>query len=342
DEERRKYQWGPSTINGNWRRGTGILNNTLYVGRAAYNRQRFEKDPTHLPAPGKKPRRRATMKDASEVEHHEFPDLRIITDDLWERVKARQAKWRRAVTETGRPERANRPKFLFSGLTKCGQCGAGFNVYSRTDLACYAATKMGSTACTSARTISVRELEGRVLVALRTRFLADKVAFEEFCNGFREAQNEHRMQQRARITITKREFDRVSRDITRVIEAIKNGFAGPELKAEWDTLQERKTVLLSEMAQLDEPEPLLHPSMGDLYREKVEGLSSVLGGEDATARDRARDALRGFIERIVIPADAAQPLMVYGDLGQMLKAASAGGDAQALAAAIGGGCGGGI
>jgi hypothetical protein len=25
--------WGPCTINGNWRRGTGILNNELYVGR---------------------------------------------------------------------------------------------------------------------------------------------------------------------------------------------------------------------------------------------------------------------------------------------------------------------
>jgi site-specific DNA recombinase len=27
--------WGPSTIHGNWQRGTGILNNELYVGRQA-------------------------------------------------------------------------------------------------------------------------------------------------------------------------------------------------------------------------------------------------------------------------------------------------------------------
>ena len=25
--------WGPSTINGNWRRGTGVLNNELYIGK---------------------------------------------------------------------------------------------------------------------------------------------------------------------------------------------------------------------------------------------------------------------------------------------------------------------
>jgi hypothetical protein len=37
--------WGASTIYGNWRRGTGILNNELYVGKLVWNRQRFFKDP---------------------------------------------------------------------------------------------------------------------------------------------------------------------------------------------------------------------------------------------------------------------------------------------------------
>ena len=36
---------GMSTIYGNWRRGTGILNNELYIGRLVWNRQRFIKDP---------------------------------------------------------------------------------------------------------------------------------------------------------------------------------------------------------------------------------------------------------------------------------------------------------
>ncbi|TYP62678.1 DNA invertase Pin-like site-specific DNA recombinase [Stutzerimonas stutzeri] len=37
--------WGSSTIQGNWRRGTGILNNELYVGARVWNRQSFVKDP---------------------------------------------------------------------------------------------------------------------------------------------------------------------------------------------------------------------------------------------------------------------------------------------------------
>ena len=35
--------WGPSTTNGNPERGTGILNNELYIGRLVWNRLRYVK-----------------------------------------------------------------------------------------------------------------------------------------------------------------------------------------------------------------------------------------------------------------------------------------------------------
>jgi DNA invertase Pin-like site-specific DNA recombinase len=37
--------WGPSTLHGHAARGTGLLNNELYVGRLVWNRQRYVKDP---------------------------------------------------------------------------------------------------------------------------------------------------------------------------------------------------------------------------------------------------------------------------------------------------------
>ena len=40
----RGNEWGPSTLNGNVKRGNGILNNELYIGRLIWNRQRFLKD----------------------------------------------------------------------------------------------------------------------------------------------------------------------------------------------------------------------------------------------------------------------------------------------------------
>jgi len=67
--------WGPSTIYGNWQRGTGILNNELYVGRLVWNRQQFVKDPQT----GK---RQARPNPEGKWIVGEVPHLRIIDDDL--------------------------------------------------------------------------------------------------------------------------------------------------------------------------------------------------------------------------------------------------------------------
>ena len=72
--------WGPSTINGNWRRGTGILNNELYIGRLVWNRLAYVKNPNT----GKRVSR---LNKKSALIITDMPELRIIDQDLWERVK---------------------------------------------------------------------------------------------------------------------------------------------------------------------------------------------------------------------------------------------------------------
>ncbi|WP_170339364.1 recombinase family protein [Ruegeria arenilitoris] len=67
--------WGSSTIYGNYQRGTGILNNELYIGRLVWNRQRFVKDPNT----GK---RQAQLNPPEDWVIEEVPDLRIMSDDL--------------------------------------------------------------------------------------------------------------------------------------------------------------------------------------------------------------------------------------------------------------------
>jgi len=48
----------------------------------------------------------------------QVPELRIISDELWASVKERQAATRHVIVEDRevRPERARRPRYLFSGL----------------------------------------------------------------------------------------------------------------------------------------------------------------------------------------------------------------------------------
>ena len=196
---------------------------------------------------------------------------------------------------------------------------------SRDTLRCFNNVARGT--CTNTRTIPRRELEARVLRALRERFLADEGPFAEFCAGFREEQNRMRMEQRERLAATRRELDRVTREIKAVVAAIKKGVPGEELKTEMAELQARKTALLAQLASMEEPEPLLHPSMSDLYRMKVEQLATALEHHDEQEREAARDALRGFITAIVIPPGDAL-LEVRGISGRCSQQPPAGKSAQ--------------
>ena len=79
--------WRPSTIHGHGGRGTGILNNELYIGRRVWNRQRYIKDLDT----GKRVSRRNPQ---SEWITRDVPSLRIVADEVWAAAKKRQADTR--------------------------------------------------------------------------------------------------------------------------------------------------------------------------------------------------------------------------------------------------------
>jgi site-specific DNA recombinase len=146
-------QWNASTINGNRRRRNGILNNELYTGRITYNRQRFVKDPET----GK---RIARPNPEHEWVIKEVPGLRIIEDELWERVHALKQRY----SSRWGNKRQNK-KRLLSGLLKCGRCGGGMTT-SRGDRY-YCSARREKSTCNADRGIVARELEDRVLNGLR-------------------------------------------------------------------------------------------------------------------------------------------------------------------------------
>ena len=110
----------------------------------------------------------------------EVPELRIVDDDLWQRVKERQAMVR---IEIGRDEdgnalnRAHRRRFLFSGLLVCGLCGGGYTIVAHDRYGCASHKSKGT--CGNTRTILRPEIEERVLAGLKERLLAPDL-FREF------------------------------------------------------------------------------------------------------------------------------------------------------------------
>lgn len=323
-------EWSPSTIHGHVGRGTGILNNSLYVGLYIWPKQRFVKNPDT----GKRIARPVPDEGRG---RYPRPHLRIIDDDLWEAVKRRQATMRRSMSVS--VGRGRKPAFLFSGLTKCAECGAGYIVHGRDELRCFNRTKRGT--CSNTRMIKRQELEDRVNRALQQRFLADRNAFAGFCEGFTEELNRLRREHRAKMAAAPRELAAINRRSKEILDLLLEGFRDNAWKLELAQIERRRAELEATIAaSAHEPVlPALHPHMATVYGQKVEKLAVALAHKDEEQREAARAALRGFIDRIVIPP-GEEKLVIVGDLGRMLATAAGDRDGARLAAVVENGCGG--
>ncbi|WGR63730.1 recombinase family protein (plasmid) [Paracoccus ferrooxidans] len=306
--------WGFSTINGNPKRGNGILNNEMYIGKIVWNRQRFVKDPNT----GK---RQARPNPEEEWVIQETPELRILDDHLWNAVKARQEKNKIARKENGEADlsRINtrrRPKYLFSGLTKCSCCGGGYSAISATLIGCATARNKGT--CDNRVNIRRDELESRVLNALRTK-LVDPELFAHFCEVFTQEMNRLRMEGRAEIASAEAEITKIDRELETLLNLILKGGAADALNAKMVAIEKRKKELELFLAEADEPPPLLHPSMALQYRKRVQQLYDALQDKDEGKRIEAADTLRSLVDQIVLtPVDGKVEIDVQGDLAGIL------------------------
>lgn len=92
--------WRISTVCGSRQRRNGILNNELYVGRIAYNRQRFVRAPVTR-------KRVSRLNPESEWKHQGVPELRIVNQGVWDAMQAAERAPERAAGCVARRESAS-------------------------------------------------------------------------------------------------------------------------------------------------------------------------------------------------------------------------------------------
>src|SRR5712692_10078187 len=104
--------WCPSAIR-------EMLRRELYIGRVVWNRSRFIK----VPGTNKRVSRPRPKNEWRIVER---PELKIVSDDLWQAVQARQATLQKLYAGQGQGllNRSASSGNLLTGFLKCGQCGA--------------------------------------------------------------------------------------------------------------------------------------------------------------------------------------------------------------------------
>lgn len=174
---RRRRGWVASAINGDAVRGVGILNNDIYRGVQVWNRLRWVRSAADSQ------RRRPVLNPRSEwIEHHD-ERLRIVPDELWNRVKARQQHQAATVgarvkAGLSRKQAASGrvPRYLFSGWLVCGCCGSRFTLVNRRSYGC--ASYINGKACSNSLTVRRELVESRLLAGIREALSAEDVAVE--------------------------------------------------------------------------------------------------------------------------------------------------------------------
>ncbi len=308
--------WTDSTLRGHAVRGTGLINNELYVGKLVWNRLRYVKDP----ASGKRvsrlnPREKWIIREVSE--------LRIVDDGLWQAAKARQGeiavKYANVITATraARLNGTHRPRSLLSGLLACGCCGGPFSLRGQDRYACSNHVMNGS--CANSRTIERETLENRLLLGLRDRLMAPEIEAEAM-RAYAEETNRLNRERRSSAGAGRRELEKITRSTKEIMTLIEEGGGSRAMVARLRELETREDELTARLSRVPVDIPDIHPNVAGVYRRKVERLAEAL--RRPRERDEAAEAIRALIERITLSPGAKRGEIVatlQGDLGTILE-----------------------
>ena len=308
--------WNPSTINGNRNRGTGILNNELYIGRMVWNRLNYIKNPDT----GKRVSR---LNPKEEWIIKEVPELAIIDQALWSAVKARQDR----LTKKHKPLQRNnalgaskRPAYLLSGLTTCGCCGGGYSMISQNLLGCSNSRNRGKAVCSNRINIRRDTLESTIITALQKELMQPEL-FKDFSEAYRLELNNHTNEQALSQGSNKQELAKVTTQIDNLVTALKNGISAETVRDELQCLEARKDHLTQTLMQATTPEPILHPAMTDIYHVKLKDLHSALTKD--TSHTEAKEAIRALINEITLTPEGKElHIVLKGDIAGILTLAS--------------------
>ncbi|PKQ10609.1 MAG: recombinase family protein [Alphaproteobacteria bacterium HGW-Alphaproteobacteria-1] len=317
--------WKQNTIYGHRGRGTGILNNELYIGRRIWNRLRYSKHPET----GKRVSR---LNPPDEWTIIEKPDLRILPDELWERAKARQesvdaarAKAERGGRSgAGAAQGARRRKYLLSGLLTCGQCGGNLTVAGKGDKRryyCANAKEKGDAVCSGMPGLKETAAADILLSGLRAGLMQDD-AYARFAAQF-EAKMKAGQKGAAELLkahdLKTRELEQRHRGF---LDAVAKGDHSPPIIKALNAVDAELEALRAERDTLVPAPVELPPDLPELYREYVANLAATLQDEAVSAA--ASDELHGLIDTVVVVWDAeanGHRLDVQGKLLEMLAKA---------------------
>ena len=307
--------WRDSAIRGHVQRGTGILNNELYIGRLVWNRQRYIKDPET----GRRVSRRNA---AHEIQVTAVPHLRIIDDELWSRVKQRQKEiWpnhKRAPQKQPDFWQARRPVHILSDKTHCAHCGGKMVTVGRDYLACSNARKLQT--CSQSKGIRRPALTNKVVELLNDGLMRPE-AVKAFVNAYQREFNELQKHRFAASNAVKDDLTATSKKLDGLYDAVADGMRTEGIMARISELEARIKELEAAQARQVDPTPvLMHPNLADAYHRKLGQLTEMLN--DPVFASEAIPLIRELIDRVDLRnTSEGWEIVLHGQLAALFNVA---------------------
>lgn len=316
-----KPEWAASTIRGDARRGTGIINNELYIGKNVWNRTHHPKHPdTGKPVNRVNPREQWKIADK--------PELRIVSDELWGRVRAKQRELAQKYARVIEGSRAahnvrvanalnsnHRPDWFLSGLIVCGECGGPYTALGKGRYSCTRHRRFKL--CPNGRTVHREEIDKRVLAGLCGPLL-DQVNVDHAVEALvAETERLNRERHCAHDSARKSSVD-IRKKINHVIAAIEKGAYSDALNAKLRELEGEKQE--AERLASEAPTEICIPkNFAEMLRRKVANLPETL--RNCEECEEATLLVRELVTRVTVtpcPEVGKFTLTLQGCLGTLL------------------------
>lgn len=164
-------------------------------------------------------------------------------------------------------------------------------------------------------------LRGRSVVS---GFRTHLMLFKEFCDEFTREVNRLRIEKSASLHAGKAELPRITRELDKLVQRVLGTDDLNSIKAyekKMRELEARKIDLEALIANMDEPPPLLHPNMAEIYRSRVAALREALVRDETKAE--AAETIRALVDQVaLVPENGELAIVLKGDLAAMLSFAA--------------------
>lgn len=297
NRKRRAIGWVNTTLCGSHTQASGILRNPIYTGRCTWNKRKGKK------VPGTGARIQKRRPDAEWLEYQD-ESLRIVSDEVWNRVQVRLAKSREnAKLNGGRPAR-----YLLSGLLTCASCGGHYVLRNGRAYCCGSHTNGRDSMCQQRRTIARRKVESSLLEGIKREFLAPGV-IREVSKQLQARLRQGKRPNKARL---KRDLKLVERQIENVVDSLSTIGTSKALTAKLRQLEADRATLQAQIAAGPAPVQIV-PDVGRHVRSVIETLESLPENphRDDELMDKARTALRGLLGEVTV---IEEPTGVFAEL----------------------------